>query len=170
MVGEQTPTDTDVDELIVTRIFDAPRKLVWRAWTDPEHVKRWWGPRMFTAPHCTIDLRPGGAFHAAMQDPDGKLFWSKGIYQEIVEPERLVSTDYFSDAEGNRIEPSAYGLPPGFPAEMIVTVTFEDVDGKTRVTVHQTIPAALAKQIGAFEGWNGSLDKLAEHLETLLGS
>lgn len=152
------------NEIVIERVFDAPRELVWRAWTDPEHFKRWWGPREYTCPRCTIDLRPGGSWHAAMRGPDGKDLWSKGIYQEIVEPERIVSTDFFSNAEGDHVDPTEYGLPPEFPAEMLVTVTFEDVDGKTRLTVHQSMPAELAKQIGAYEGWSQSLDKLAAHL------
>lgn len=155
---------TSGDELVVSRLFDAPRELVWRAWTDPEHFMRWWGPAEFTAPHCTIDLRPGGAWHAAMRSPDGQDYWSKGIYREIVEPERIVSTDYFSNADGDRVEPTEYGLPPGWPAEMLITVTFEEVEGGTRLTVRQSVPLSLAKQVGAVEGWNGSLDKLAAHL------
>jgi len=151
-------------ELVITRVFDAPRELVWRAWTDPEHFRHWWGPKEYTCPSCTIDLRPGGAWHAAMRGPDGKDLWSKGIYKEIVEPERIVSTDFFSNEAGEHVDPAEYGLPPEFPAEMLVTLTFEDLGGKTRLTVHQSMPAAMAKQMGAYEGWNQSLDKLADHL------
>ncbi len=157
---------TTEKELVVTRIFDAPRELVFRAWTDPEHFVRWWGPECFTAPHCTIDLRPGGAWHACMRGPDGKDYWSKGVYREIVPPERIVTTDYFSNAEGEKIEPTDHGLPESWPSEMLVTVTFEELaGGKTRLTVHQSVPEALARQIGAIEGWKQTLDKLEAFLE-----
>ena len=87
--------------LIITRDIDAPRALVWRAWTEPEHFMRWWGPHDFTSPVCKIDLRVGGRYLAAMRDPSGRDFYSAGEYREIVPPERLVYTDAFADADGN---------------------------------------------------------------------
>src|SRR5688572_22943410 len=105
-------------ELVLTRVFDAPRELVFQAWTEPEHLKRWWGPNGFTLPYCTVDLRPGGAIHFCMRSPDGFEIWSKGIYREIVPPERFVSTNYFSDEQGNKLTPGHYGMPD-WPTEML---------------------------------------------------
>jgi len=89
-------------EIVITRVFDAPRDRVFKAWTEPERVMRWGGPNGFTTPVCKIDLRPGGVFHNCMRSPEGRDFWSKGVYREIVAPERIVCTDFFSDAEGDR--------------------------------------------------------------------
>ena len=154
--------------LVITRVFDAPRSLVFKAWTDPEHVMRWWGPKGFTTPFCKIDLRPGGVFHYCMRSPEGRDFWGKGIYREIVEPERLVFTDFFADEKGNPVPPTDYGMSPDWPAELLVTVTFAEHEGKTKLTLqHAGIPKG--KDGDSCEvGWTESLDRLAEHLaETL---
>jgi uncharacterized protein YndB with AHSA1/START domain len=151
-------------ELVITRVFDAPRELVFKVWTEPEHFVRWWGPKGFTTPHCAIDLRPGGRIHYCMRSPEGHLIWNGGVFREVVPPERLVSTDYFADEHGNPVSPTRYGLDADFPAEMLVTVTFEDQAGKTRVTLRQTVPPTVAARHGAQQGWNESLDRLAEYL------
>jgi len=150
--------------LDITRVFDAPRELVWKAWTEPERVKRWWGPKGFTAPFCKIDLRVGGVFLYCMRSPDGKDYWSTGVYHEVVKPERIVYTDRFADERGNVVPATHYGMSADFPLEMLVTVTFEEHEGKTRLTlIHVGIPSG-ADRDGACQGWNESLDKLAEHL------
>ncbi|HEX4602894.1 MAG TPA: SRPBCC domain-containing protein [Candidatus Angelobacter sp.] len=151
--------------LVITRTFDAPRELVWKAWTDPERMKLWWGPECFTSPACKIDLRVGGRVHACMRSPQGQEYWNIGVYLEIVEPLRLVYTDHFADEKGNIVPASHYGLPGDWPPETFVTVTFEDIDGKTRMTLrHAGIPAGVMSEMtGA--GWNGSLDKLAASLK-----
>jgi uncharacterized protein YndB with AHSA1/START domain len=151
--------------LVITRLFDAPRELVFKAWTDPERLARWWGPHGFTTPYCTIDLRQGGAWHLCMRSPDGQDYWCKGIYQEIVVPERLVSTDFFSDAEGNPVPPTHYGMSADFPAETLITVTLAEHEGKTKLTLEHTIPASIVEESGAREGWSQSLDRLAEELQ-----
>lgn len=154
-------------ELVITRVFDAPRELVWRAWTEPEHFMRWWGPRGFTVPHCTIDLRPGGRIHFCMRWPDGRDIWSGGIVREVIEPSLLVSTACFVDAEGNLVSPTHYGLSADFPPEVVMTVTFEDYEGnKTRLTLRETIPTSVAEGAGAYQGWNESFDRLADYLTT----
>ncbi|MHC1754138.1 MAG: SRPBCC domain-containing protein [Methanosarcina sp.] len=152
-------------ELVITRIFDAPRELVWKAWTDPERVKRWWGPKDFTSPVSKIDLRVGGSYLNCMRSPEGEDYWSAGVYREIVEPERIVYTDSFSDAEGNLVPASHYGMSGDWPLELLVTVTFEEYEGKTRLTLrHVGIPAGENRDM-AKAGWNESFDKLAEYLE-----
>jgi uncharacterized protein YndB with AHSA1/START domain len=152
-------------EIVITRIFDAPRELVWKAWTDPEHLMRWWGPKIFTSPVCQIDLRIGGRYLFCMRSPEGKEFWSTGVYREILPPERLVCTDSFADAEGNVVPASHYGLPGDWPSELVVTVTFEEHEGRTKLTMRQAgIPAGEMKAMAA-AGWEESFDKLAESLK-----
>ena len=151
-------------ELVVTRIFDAPRELMWKAWTDPERVKRWWGPKIFTTPFCKIDLRVGGKYLYCMRSPDGKDYWSTGVYREIVEPWRIVCTDSFADEKGNVVQATYCGMSADFPLEMLMTVTFEEHEGKTKLTLHHTgIPPGADRDL-AQQGWNESLDKLVDEL------
>jgi uncharacterized protein YndB with AHSA1/START domain len=150
-------------ELVITRVFDAPRDVVWKAWTDPERVKRWWGPKNFTAPVCKIDLRVGGTYLSCMRSPEGQDYWSTGVYREIVPSERIVCTDSFADEKGNPVPPSHYGMGGDWPSELLVTVTFEEQKGKTKLTLrHAGIPADQRELCGA--GWNESFDKLADYL------
>ncbi len=150
-------------ELVITRIFDAPREMVWKAWTDPEHMKRWWGPKVFTAPACKIDLRVGGKYLFCMRSPDGRDFWSTGSYREISEPSRLVYTDCFADEKGNVVPASYYGMPGDWPLEKLVTVTLEELAGnKTKMTLrHAGIPMGKMREM-AVAGWSQSFDKLAD--------
>lgn len=152
-------------ELVITRIFDAPRELVFKAWTEPERVKRWWGPKGFTAPVCEIDLCPGGAWFSCMRSPNGKEYWGKGVYREVVEPERIVCTDSFADEEGNAVSPQAYGMGPDWPEEALITATFEELAGKTGFTLrHGPIRPGPERDM-CHQGWSESLDKLEDYLE-----
>src|SRR4030066_255467 len=147
--------------LVITRVFDAPRELVWKSWTEPERVKRWWGTKVFTAPSIKIDLRVGANYHYCMRSPDGKDYWSTGVFREIVPLERIVATDSFAAKEGNNGPGPYYGMSGDFPLEMILTVTFEELEGKTRLTLHHTgMPSGTDSDL-ARQGWNESLDKLA---------
>jgi uncharacterized protein YndB with AHSA1/START domain len=158
------PTTGTGRELVITRTFDAPRALVWRAWTEPERFMRWWGPKIFTSPSCEMDLRVGGKFLWCMQWPDGRRNYNTGEFLEIVPPERLVYTDCFADEDGNVVPASHYGLPADFPEEMRVTVTFEDLGGKTKMTLtHTGLPAGEMSEMTG-QGWNESFDKLAASL------
>jgi uncharacterized protein YndB with AHSA1/START domain len=150
--------------LVITRDFDAPRELVWKAWTRPQHFVRWWGPKGFTVPFCKIDLRPGGVMHFCMRSPEGRDFWNKGVFREVVEPERLVSTDSFSDEEGNLLQPAHYGMSPEWPSETLLTVTLAEHEGKTKLTLQQTVLESVAERNGAQQGWTETLDRLAEYL------
>ncbi len=152
------------DEMVLTRTFDAPPSLVFRAWTEPSHFQRWWGPTEFTTPHCTIDLRPGGHLRFCMRGPDGAEYWCAGVYREVAAPGRLACTSYFCDRAGNRVDPAQYGMAD-WPAETVMTVTFEDVPGgKTAFTLHETVSAELARTYQAPDGWGQSFDKLAAYL------
>jgi uncharacterized protein YndB with AHSA1/START domain len=152
--------------LVIERVFDAPRELVWKAWTEPERMTRWWGPKAFTCPHCEIDLRVGGKTLASMQSPEfneGRPIWGTGVYREIVPLERIVMTDSFADENGNAVPASHYGMEGDFPLEMLITVTFEDLGGKTKMTLrHEGLPDEHLE--GAGGGWSESFDKLAEYL------
>src|SRR5438045_451816 len=101
------------DSIIIERVFDAPRELVWKAWTDPQMVKKWWGPEGFNSPSVKIDLRVGGKYTYAMHGPKGsqwdKDMYSSGVYKEIVPLEKIATTDYFSDENGNKVSPEDYG-------------------------------------------------------------
>jgi uncharacterized protein YndB with AHSA1/START domain len=165
-MAKQTGGPTTTGEaLVIERVFDAPRELVWKAWSDPAMAMRWWGPRGFTAPAAEIDFRVGGKMLLAMQSPDfneGRPIWSVGVYKEIVPFERIVVTDSFADENGNVVPATHYGMPDSFPLEMLVTVTFEDLGGKTKMTLrHEGLPAGDMLD-GAGTGWNESFDKLAE--------
>ena len=152
-------------ELTITRVFDASRKLVWKAWTDPEMFKKWWGPKGFTAPVSKIDLRVGGRYLHCMRAPDGKEYWSTGTYQEIVPMEKMVVSDSFADEKGNVVPATHYGMSSDFPSEMRVTVEFEEVEGgKTKMILeHVGLPPGNDQE-GARAGWNESFDKLAKVL------
>jgi len=148
----------------ITRIFDAPRTLVWQAWTDPQHLMRWWGPQAFTSPACTLDLRVGGKYHFCMRSAEGQDFWSTGVFREIVPPEKLVYTDSFADADGNVVPASYYGMPGDWATEMVVTLTFEEQDGKTKMTLrHVGLPTGEISEMTSL-GWNESFDKLVKSL------
>jgi len=151
-------------ELVITRIFDAPREHVWRAWTEPERLMRWWGPKGFTSPACKIDFRVGGKYLYCMRSPEGQDFWSTGTYREIAQPSLLVCTDSFADEEGNVVPATHYGMSPDFPLELQVAVTLAEDGGKTRMTLrHVDIPAGEMSEM-CEAGWNESFDKLAESL------
>jgi uncharacterized protein YndB with AHSA1/START domain len=166
MPEQQAPASTK-DALVIERIFDAPRELVWKAWTDPELAKKWWGPRGFTAPLAEIDFRVGGKSLLAMQSPDfneGRPIYSTGVYKEIIPMERIVTTDCFADESGNVVPATHYGMGEDIPLEMLITVTFEDLGDRTKMTLrHEGLPAGEMIE-GAGQGWNESFDKLAESL------
>lgn len=168
-IGERK--ETTMEQLVgneecitITRTFDAPRELVWERWTDPSQYMCWWGPKDFTAPYARLDPRPGGKYLSCMRAPDGKEYWDTGTYEEIDEFNRIVYTDTFADEHGNVVPPSFYGMGSDEPLDMTVEVRLEDIGGKTRLTLETCgLPGGeMIEQ--AKEGWNQSLDKLAECL------
>ena len=168
-------TNTDTHEgLTIIRIFDVPVAKVWDMWTKPELVKKWWGPENFYSPGMKIDFRVGGRYIFGMHGPKGsewdKDMWSAGEYKEIIPYKKIVATDYFSDKDGNMIDPSGAGQDSGFPKVLTVTVLFEEVKpGKTKLTVIYPHPAteeeheAMLKS-GMKEGWESSLEKMQKAL------
>jgi len=154
---------------VISRIFDAPREMVFKAWTDPQHMARWWGPHGFTNPVCEMDVRPGGAYRIVMRSPEGVDYPLKGVYSEVVPPERLVMTDDCSEHPAewhDLVNPNRKGQTT---LEALSTVTFEDVGGgKAKLTV-QTLFESVAfrdalLRMGMSEGWSQSLERLASHL------
>lgn len=145
------------NQIAVSRSFDAPLEVLWKAWTDPKHFMKWYGPQGFTTPSCEIDLRVGGRHLWSMKSPNGMQMYFTGTYKEIVPMDRIVYTDSLSDAEGNVMSPSAMGMPEGSPETMDVTVTFAHEDGKTTVTVNH-VGHGDADHAGV--GWEQAFDKL----------
>ena len=155
-------TGNETERMVITRVFDAPRELVWKAWTDPRYVMQWWGPKGFTTPFCTMDFRVGGKFLCCMRSPDGQEFWNGGEYHEIVPHEKIVSSMYFSDAKGNKVEAAQYGIEHEAIDGAYDVITFEDLgDGQTKLTFLGNEPMESATQSGQVEGWHQILDKLA---------
>ncbi len=144
-------------ELVLTRDFDAPRELVFRAYTDPEHLPHWWGPDGFSNTVHEIDIRPGGRWRFTMHGPDGTDYPNRIVYREIVRPERL------EFAHGHDMDDD--------PALMQVTVTFDDLGGRTRVTMRTVLATAAhrqeAERFGAVELGNQTLRRLEAHLKTM---
>src|SRR3981189_1928806 len=103
-------TVNEIERMVVTRVFDAPRELVWKAWTDPKYIMQWWGPKGFTAPACQMGFRVGGKLLLCMKAPDGQEGWNAVEYHEIVLHEKIVSSMYFSDSKGNKIDPEQLGI------------------------------------------------------------
>lgn len=148
----RTSIDVEERELVITRIFDAPRDEVFRAWTELDRVARWWGPQGFVTTYCDMDIRPGGTFRVCMRSPEGAEHWKRGVYREVVAPERLVFTFAWEDAEGK----------PGH--QTLVTVTFVERGGRTELTLRQAIFETVAARDDHRRGWTSSLRRFAEYL------
>jgi uncharacterized protein YndB with AHSA1/START domain len=149
-------------EFIVEREFAAPQALMFEIFTQPEHLKRWWAPKPYTIPTCTVDLRPGGIWHYSMRSPEGQEHWARSVYREIAPPEKLVYTSTFADEHANPTE----GLP-----EHLTTVIFTQEAGKTRVTalIQFARPADMefAASMGMVQGMNMTWDSLIEYIQEL---
>jgi uncharacterized protein YndB with AHSA1/START domain len=164
-----TQAETESTEFVISRTFDAPRDLVWKAFTDPERMKQWWGPKGFTVIASKMDLRPGGTYHYGMRAPDGSAMWGKFVYREIVPPERMVLINSFSDEAGGI---TRHPMAPNWPLELLSTFTFEDVGGKTKFTVRWSPHNATEEERKVFAashdsmrgGWGGTMDQLAAYL------
>ena len=155
-------TVNETERMVVTRVVDAPRELVWKAWTEPKYVMQWWGPKGFTAPSCEIDFRVGGKFLCCMRAPDGQEGWNGGEYHEIVLHEKIVFSLYFADSKGNKVEPAEYGSEHEAIEDAHDVILFEDIgNGRTKLTFigNETLQNAI--ETGQLEGWKEILDKVA---------
>ncbi|HEX7903504.1 MAG TPA: SRPBCC domain-containing protein [Chitinophagaceae bacterium] len=150
-------------ELVIQRVFNLPLHKVWQAWTEPESYKKWWGPYDFTCPSATIDFRTGGKYLSCMRSSKGEEFWSTGVYKEIILNKKIVMSDNFSDAEGNIVAASAYNMPGEWPKELLITVSFEEADGATKMKLkHIGTPDEVYDE--CIKGWNESFDKLEKNI------
>jgi uncharacterized protein YndB with AHSA1/START domain len=151
-VAQSSSLAPDEQALVVTRVFDAPRELVFKMWTDPRHAMNWWGPKDYPATEVKMDVRPGGRWrHCLKSTQGGPDLWHGGVFHEVVVPERLVFT-FAWEEEGER------GL------ETLVTVTFAEEGGKTRMTFRQEPFQSIAERDGHGYGWGSSFDRLGEKL------
>lgn len=157
-IGNAQATDT-ATEVVITRLLNAPRELVFQAWTEPQHVMQWWGPQGFQNTECNMDVRDGGAFTLHMTGPDGVSYPCLGRYEEITPPERLVLI-----GEADERHACGAGLPP----RARVTVTLVDFHGRTELTIHTRFETAALLQaavaMGYRTGWEGAFERLANHL------
>lgn len=147
-------------ELFITHLFDAPRELVFRAWTDPEQLMHWYAPDGCTIEFKTIDVREGGTFHSCIHDPIHGDCWIKGVYQEAVFPEKLVFSMVLTNEDGYSVESTDVGKPVDWPKEIITTVTFTAIKNQTKLSIHQTVPEEDAKQTGAYQSWIKMFNRL----------
>jgi uncharacterized protein YndB with AHSA1/START domain len=142
-------------QLTITRVFDAPRSLVFKVWTQPEHFSQWLGPKDFTAIDCHMNVQVGGMYRACIRSPEGNDHWMQGIYREIIEPERLVFTFAWED-ENSRPK-----------HETLITVTFEEQGNKTLMTFQQAIFESTEERNAHNTGWSECFDRLTSYLTAL---
>jgi uncharacterized protein YndB with AHSA1/START domain len=167
MLAETKDTD-----FVISRVFDAPRDLVWQCFTNPERMKEWWGPKGCTIVASKMDFRIGGSYLGAMRDPAGSVMWGKFVYREITPPARLVWVNSFSDEAGGL---TRHPLSPTWPLELLTTVTFdEQPDNKTKITLRWSPFDATAEERQTFNaahdsmrgGWGGTFERLEAYLPT----
>jgi uncharacterized protein YndB with AHSA1/START domain len=169
MNAQSRAKEAAAPEFVLSRVFDAPRELVWKAFTESQHLMHWWGPKGFKMISCQVDLRPGGLFHYGMESPDGHKVWGKITYLEIVPPERIVHIVSFSD-ENRGV--TRHPLAPTWPLEILAVVTLTERGGKTEMTVYWKPHNATEPERATFDqshdsmrqGWGGTLDQLAAFL------
>ena len=160
---------TTVKPHVITRVFDAPRELVFKAWTERERLMQWFGPKGFTLQVAKMDLRPGGIFHYSMLAPNGQEMWGKFVYREIVAPERIVLINSFSDKDGNI---TRHPMSPTWPLEMLSTTTLTESNGKTLLTLEWEPWNATEEELQTFDkarpgmdqGWSGTFEQLDNYL------
>src|SRR5690625_18814 len=165
-------SNMESNTLVLTRIFEVPRDLLFKVWTDPRHFEKWWGPKGYLLNIVKMEARPGGSFFGSQKSPEGHVMWGKFIYQEVEEPEKLIFIQSFSDEEGNTIRAP---FDPNWPLEIINILSFGEDEGKTALTMSGGPFNATDEERTAYEkmspmlqqGLNGTFDQLTEYLESL---
>jgi uncharacterized protein YndB with AHSA1/START domain len=164
-----TASETTKD-FVISRVFNAPRDLVWKSFTEPERMKQWWGPKGVKVRASKMDLRVGGTYHYGMETPDGKTMWGKFVYREITPQDRLVFINSFSDEAGGL---TRHPMAPSWPLEMLSIFTFEDAgSGKTKFTVRWAPHNPTGEERKTFDaghasmtqGWSGTMEQLEAYL------
>ena len=166
-MANSSTTHIQKEDLVIKRIIDAPIAMVWKAWTEPEHVMRWWGPKSYTSPSAKIDLRVGGKYIFCMRAPQeqgGQDSYTAGVYQRIVPLELLEFSKWLADSDGNPIDPVTAGLPPDFPREMRTVITFMPKGEMTQLTINESGWTPSQMFVYALAGTHQSIDKLADSL------
>jgi len=162
--------ETEAQDFVIIRMFDAPRELVWKCFTEPDRMKEWWGRKGSTIVASHMDLRVGGTYHGAMRDPEGRVMWAKFVYREIAPPERLVWEHSFSDEAGGL---TRHPLSPTWPLKLLTRVTLKEAaGGKTKLTLRWAPLDASEEERKTFDvahnsmqgGWTGTFDQLAAYL------
>jgi uncharacterized protein YndB with AHSA1/START domain len=170
MAMTSTDTKSTTEPFVISRVLDAPRDLVWKVFTDPQHMKQWWGPKGFTVTASNMDLRPGGTYHYGLKAPDGTPMWGKFVYREITPPERMVFLSSFSDEAGGI---TRHPMAPKWPLQILSTFTFEDLGAdKTKFTVNWRAYNATDEELAIFnnshasmqQGWSGTMEQLEAYL------
>ena len=166
---------TATADFVISRVLNAPRELVWKCFTDPAHMQKWWGPKGVKVVKSEMDLRPGGIYLYGMQPPGGDVMWGRQVYREIVPPEKIVFINSFSDEKGGL---SRHPMAPTWPLELLSVFTFENVEGgKTKFTVRWSPYNATEEERKTFDaghasmnqGWGGTIDKLEAYLPEAQG-
>jgi len=153
------------NEVLITRIINAPAQLVYDCWTQADHLKRWYAPNDCTCLFTYVDVRVGGGYHGAIIHKDGKPNWFRAFFTTIERPHKLVFTLSRADEHGNHLSPKDAAMPHEWPDITVVTLTFEDLGNKqTKFTLYQTVDLDLATRTGAYPSWLQMLDKM----ETLI--
>lgn len=159
-------------DFVVSRIYTAPRELVFSAFTDPQHLQHWWGPAGFTVVAAKMDLRPGGSYHFGLRAPNGEMMWGKFVYREIVPPRRLVWVHSFADEAGNAIK---HPMSLDWPLLMLATVSFDAHGNGTKLTLRFSALDATEAERNVFkanhdsmqQGFGGTFDQLETYLAGL---
>jgi uncharacterized protein YndB with AHSA1/START domain len=157
------------NDFVISRVLNAPRDRVWKAWTEREQLMQWFGPKGVTIPVATMDLRPGGIFHYCIRTPDGHEMWGKWTFREIEAPEKLVLIATFSDAQGGI---TRHPMAADWPLETLSTTTFEEHNGNTTLTIRWSpwnaseaeIKKFAESQAGMQQGWGGTFEQLTAYL------
>lgn len=174
MSPQQNPQkQNNCEPFVISREFNAPRELVWKAWTEPERMKEWFGPKGVTSRYAKMDFRPGGSYHYSQVTPDGKEMWGKAVYREIIAPEKIVWVQSFSDKDGGF---TRHPLSPTWPLQMLTEAMFSERGGKTTVTIKWLPLDATNEELQTFDGarggmtqgWAGTFDQLTEYLAKVL--
>ena len=152
-------------ELLISHLFDAPRELVFQAWTDPEQLKHWYAPDGCSIEFKTIDVIPGGHFHYCILDPVHGPCWIIGTYLEILKDEKLIFTMVMSNEDGDEVSSVANGKVEDWPERHVATVTFQSIGQQTKMVIHQTVSEEKAKETGAYQSWVKMFNKLNQLLQ-----
>lgn len=173
MAARQPATaDSTTEDFVISRTFDAPRDLVWKMWTEPEHLAQWWGPKGCMVRVVQLDVRPGGMFHYVLSFEQGDEMWARFVYREVAPPERLIYVSGFSDAEGGLTRAPFPEIRDTFPLEILNALTFTESNGRTSLSLRaHPLNATAAEQAtfsGMFgsmqQGFGGTFEVLAEYL------